>query len=191
MRIVRDLVCNLNTESKLRGTAVSVLEQPQLSFLALFLSLACWGPSAFLIQTVNISSSRILGQRWSFSKSINHLSFLLWRKKIYLFLRKRHKTQHLIIALSWHLIYFTTRFVFKNRKQIIMPERLQSLPTIPICHHVASREDAGGWGWVGVRRRKGGGAEGLEKWWGGANCQSSTVWNYSLDELLIVFPQLN
>lgn len=118
-----------------------------------------WGPSAFLIQTVNISSSRIWGQRWNFSKTLNHLSCLLWRKKIYLFLRKKHKTQHLIIALSWHLIYFTTRSVFKNRKQIIMPERLWNLPIIPMCHHVASMEGPGGWGWGGVSRRKGGGQE--------------------------------
>lgn len=118
---MRDLVCELNIEREPRGTAVPALEEPQESSQH-SLSLACWGLSAFLNNIVNISRSRILGQRWSLSKSLNHLSLLLWRKKIYLFLRKRHRTQHLIIELSWHLIYFTNRSVVKNRKQIIMLE---------------------------------------------------------------------
>lgn len=120
------------------------------------LSLACWGLSAFLINTVTVSRSRIWGQRWSLFQTSK--SFLiLMEGKIYLFLRKRHKIQHSIIPLCLTLIYFTRRFAFKNRKQIILPEWLQSLAIIPICNHVASMEHlwgsgaVGAWEWGGER----------------------------------------
>jgi len=51
-------------------------------------------------------------------------------------------TKHNILFYHfvWHLICFTSRCVFKNRKQIIMPEWLQNLPIISVGTRVASKE---------------------------------------------------
>lgn len=172
---------------ELRGTNVSVTEQPHMKLPGTLFEWACW---RFLIKTVNIWRSRIWVQRGDVYSQLSKSFLFPTEGEFYLFFRKRHETQHLIIPLCPTLdFFFTSVSAFKNRKQIIMPERLQSLPIIPICKrccfHGGSQGAVSAWEWRGEKEEE------LENGEEGQVARSSTVWNYSLDELLIVFPQLN
>lgn len=138
---MKEQICGLNIERNLEVLLSQFLRNHIVSFLVLSLSWACWGSSAFIINIVNIwRSRRIWGQRGKvYSNSLNHFSSL-WRENFICSSERCIKHNIWLYYFAWHLIYFTSRSTFKNRKQIIMPEWLQSLPIIPICKRVTSME---------------------------------------------------